>query len=147
MSDTLSHDDDILEGPSPYKVSRSSHGTFQFPQEPVPAGQLLFAVGVSPASLPDIEPPPPDQQRFGGVPESFIRFYAKTAARHGAAREVDPGVWVSTIAGLDGAWGEGDSREEALGSLEDAVFNWAIVKLRLRATNIPQIEGLGLQPL
>lgn len=78
-----------------------------------------------------------------GLPRSIVSLYAKRAEWHARVREVDPGVWVATVAGLDGAYGDGESAQAALDDLFEAVVGWVIVRRRMRLT-IPPIDGLDL---
>jgi predicted RNase H-like HicB family nuclease len=77
----------------------------------------------------------------------FLRQYAEAASRHSTVRETDEGVWIAFVVDLDGAWSEGSSAEEAAKALPETIVDWLIVKLRLGATDIPQIDGLSLKPL
>lgn len=81
-----------------------------------------------------------------GLPISLVGAYADRACWHARVREVDPGVWFASVVGLDGAWGEGDTAEEALESLREAIIGWVAVKRRLRMHDIPPIEGIDLNP-
>ena len=81
-----------------------------------------------------------------GLPRSLVEAYADLACRHAKVREVDPGVWFASVAGLEGAWGDGESAEEALGSLREAIIGWVAVKRRLGIQNIPPMEGIDLNP-
>lgn len=75
----------------------------------------------------------------------MLTAYGERAGRHSIAREVDPGVWVASVAGLDGAYGEGASAAEAAADLPGAIIGWASVKLRL-GQYIPVMDGLDLNP-
>ena len=79
-----------------------------------------------------------------GLPLLLVKLYAEIALRHATSREVDPGVWMATVVGLDGAWGDGDTPEEALEELHDAIMGWVAVKRRVGATDIPPMEGVDL---
>lgn len=81
-----------------------------------------------------------------GLPLSLVKAYADRACWHARVHEVDPGVWFASVAGLDGAWGEGDTAEEAIESLREAIIGWVAVKRRLRIYDIPPIEGIDLDP-
>ena len=81
-----------------------------------------------------------------GLPLSLVKAYADLAAGHAAVRELEPGVFVATVVGLEGAWGDGDSVKAALDSLREAIVGWVAVKRRLGAADIPQMEGLDLNP-
>jgi hypothetical protein len=81
-----------------------------------------------------------------GLPIGLVKAYADLACRHARVREVDPEVWFATVAGLEGAWGDGSTEVEALRSLHEAIIGWVAVKLRLGIHNIPPIEGINLNP-
>ena len=81
-----------------------------------------------------------------GLPISLVQAYADHACWHARVREVDPGVWFASVAGLEGAWGDGDTPEEALQSLREAIIGWVAVKRRLGIDDIPPMEGIDLNP-
>jgi predicted RNase H-like HicB family nuclease len=78
-----------------------------------------------------------------GLPLGLVRAYAERAVLHAHVREVDPAVWVATVAGLEGAYGNGGSSDEACDDLCQAVVGWVAVKRRL-GLPIPVLEGLDL---
>ena len=93
-------------------------------------------------------PPDEPQDRVSGewvegLPLGMVRAYAERAALHARVREVDPGVWVATVAGLEGAYGDGGSPREACDDLRNAVVGWVAVKRRL-GLHVPALEGLDL---
>jgi predicted RNase H-like HicB family nuclease len=81
-----------------------------------------------------------------GLPLRLVESYADAATRHAVVREVDPGVWVASVVGLEGAWADGDSPEDALRNLPEAIVGWVAVKRRVGASDIPRIEGIDLNP-
>jgi predicted RNase H-like HicB family nuclease len=78
-----------------------------------------------------------------GVPKEQVEKYAEAARRLARVCEVDPQVWFASARGLEGAWGEGDSPEEALRDFHDAVVGWVAVKRRL-GLEVPVLEGIDL---
>jgi predicted RNase H-like HicB family nuclease len=81
-----------------------------------------------------------------GLPVRLVEAYADLACRHARVRQVDPGVWLATVVGLEGAWGDGATEEEALQSLREAIIGWVAVKRRLGIGDIPPMEGIDLNP-
>ena len=81
-----------------------------------------------------------------GLPIQLVETYARAASGHARVREVDPNVWVASVVGLDGAWAEGSTAQEAVGALPAAIMGWVAVKLRTGATDIPIIEGFDMNP-
>lgn len=79
-----------------------------------------------------------------GIPRPLVDLYVDIAVRHALVREVDPGVWVATVAGLEGAWGDGESPDDAVSELREAIVGWVAVKRRVGATDIPLMEGIDL---
>jgi predicted RNase H-like HicB family nuclease len=77
------------------------------------------------------------------LPRSLVDGYVERACRHAVSQEVDPGVWFASVAGLDGAYGDGDSPEAACSELREALVGWVAVKRRL-GQEIPVLEGLDL---
>lgn len=86
----------------------------------------------------------PPLKTIDGIPMSLVEQYAAAAARHAIVREADPGVWVASVVGLDGAYADEDSPAEALAVLPGVIVDWVAVRLRFGATDIPAIEGLDI---
>jgi predicted RNase H-like HicB family nuclease len=78
-----------------------------------------------------------------GLPVRLVEAYVDLAIHHARVVEVDPGVWVASVIGLDGAWADGDSRDEAYAALREAVIGWVAVKRRVGG-EIPRMEGIDL---
>jgi|GEM_PF-5647324 len=81
-----------------------------------------------------------------GLPLALVHLYAEIADRHAQVKEVDPGVYAAIVAGLEGAWGEGEDEDEARRELKEAIIGWVAVKRRIGATDIPLMEGIDLNP-
>ncbi len=80
-----------------------------------------------------------------GLPLSLVQSYADRACWHARVQEVDPGVWYASVAGLDGAYGDGGSRDEACRELRAGIVGWVAVKRRL-GQEIPLLDGIDLNP-
>lgn len=78
-----------------------------------------------------------------GLPLGLVDAYVTRAMLHAYTREIELGTWFSTVAGLDGAWGDGGTRDEARDELRAALIGWIAVRRRL-GYEIPAIEGLDL---
>ena len=86
-----------------------------------------------------IEPPADD----GTVPERLIELWAEVAVSHAMVRTInDPAGLVATVAGIDGAWGFGQSEDEALDDLRSVLVDWASLKLEDGDDDIPSMEGV-----
>ena len=94
--------------------------------------------------LSDVQDSSVSYETIEGLPTRLVEAYAAAASRHARVREVDPGVWVASVVGLEGAWADGETAEEALEALPEAIVGWVAVKLRLGAADIPRIEGLNV---
>ena len=79
-----------------------------------------------------------------GVPLSMLELYADIASRHATKKQLNDGSYVTTVAGLNGAFGEGSTPEKAVSDLKEAIVGWVVVKRRIGATDIPPMEGLNL---
>ena len=77
------------------------------------------------------------------IPRGLVDAYVARAMQHAYTRKVEPGTWFSSVAGLDGAWGDGDTPDEARCELREALTGWIAVKRRL-GHEIPALEGLDL---
>ena len=77
--------------------------------------------------------------------QNLIECWAEVAASHAVTRRIDdpPGL-IATVAGIEGAWGIGNTLEEALRDLESVLNDWAALKLRDGDEDIPSMEGVHL---
>ena len=77
--------------------------------------------------------------------DKSIARWAEVAVSHAATRRIDnpPGL-IATVEGVEGAWGFGDTDDDALEDLESVLRDWAAMKLREGDKDIPQIEGVHL---
>lgn len=79
------------------------------------------------------------------VIQNLITLWAETAVSHATARNVsDPPGFVATVAGIEGAWGFGQTRKEAIVELKSVLEDWADLKLQDRDEDIPSMEGIHL---
>jgi predicted RNase H-like HicB family nuclease len=78
-----------------------------------------------------------------GIPLALVQAYTDIAVRHCFVRRIE-GSWFATVAGIDGAWGDGGTPEEAVAELRAAIIGWVAVKRRVRAGDIPAMEGIDL---
>lgn len=85
-----------------------------------------------------------DQEPFTGSPlDRLIEQWATIAQRHARVRQVDD-VYVATVVGLDGAWSDGATPEEALAGLGPVLVDWATLKLEDGDKDVPPMEGVVL---
>ena len=59
-------------------------------------------------------------------------------------RSDDPPGLIATVMGIEGAWGYGATRDEALEDLKSVVVDWVGLKLQDGDDDIPSMEGLYL---
>lgn len=79
------------------------------------------------------------------VRENLTALWAEAAVTHAIVRAIeDPPGLVATVAGLDGAWGFGESPREALDDLKSVLIDWASLKLDDGDDDIPSMEGIHL---
>ena len=75
----------------------------------------------------------------------LVASWAEIAASHAAVRYIDdPSGHVATVAGIEGAWGFGDSEQAALHELRSVLIGWARLKLDDGDDDIPSMEGVHL---
>lgn len=77
------------------------------------------------------------------LPIGLVDVYVDRAMSHAYTREIEAGTWFSTVAGLDGAWGDGDTVQEAESELREGLVGWIAVKRRM-GQDIPPLDGLDL---
>lgn len=77
--------------------------------------------------------------------DRLVASWAEIAVSHAAVRGLDDlSGHVATVVGIQGAWGVGDSEEEALDELRSVLIGWACLKLEDRDDDIPSMEGIHL---
>ncbi len=63
--------------------------------------------------------------------ERLVERWAEDAVSHAIVRTIDdPAGLVATVAGIDGAWGFGQSEDEALDDLRSVLVDWASLTLQ-----------------
>ncbi len=88
----------------------------------------------------NVEPPP-----AGHPLEKLIDQWAEIAVSHAMVRTTkDPAGLIATVAGIDGAWGFGQSEDEALDDLRSVLVDWVNLKLEDGDDDIPGMEGVHL---
>ena len=71
--------------------------------------------------------------------------WADVAVSHAMVHRIDDPVGhVATVAGIEGAWGFGDSEEAAFDELRSVLIGWASLKLEHGDDDIPIMEGVHL---
>jgi|GEM_PF-7093473 len=82
---------------------------------------------------------------IAGVPCGLIDAYVARIPSHSAAQRLEDDVWFSTVMGLEGLWGEGDSLAEAEADLAESARGWVEVRLAAGLT-VPPIDGIDPNP-
>ena len=81
----------------------------------------------------------------GTAHEGLIERWAEVAVSRATVRAInDPAGVVATVEGIDGAWGFGQSEDEALDDLRSVLVDWASLKLEDGDDDIPSMEGVHL---
>lgn len=75
--------------------------------------------------------------------DTLIDQWIYVAMGHVRVRRVDY-EWFADIAGIDGAWGVGNKRNEAYADLETTLREWVDLKLADNDRDIPAMEGVKL---
>jgi predicted RNase H-like HicB family nuclease len=74
----------------------------------------------------------------------MLTAYIAAAMRRAEYKELPGGEgWYGEIPGLDGVWGNAESREAVERDLRDALEGWLVLGLQL-GHPIPAIEGIAL---
>lgn len=84
-----------------------------------------------------------DVPAFGDPLEALVKAWVAIACDHARTRKVDDMV-VADVVGLDGAWAQGSTCEEALRELPSVLNDWVWMKLRDGDRDIPAMEGVQL---
>ena len=81
----------------------------------------------------------------GSALDRLIASWAEIAVSHAIVRCInDPTGHFATVAGIEGAWGLGDTEQGALEELRSVLIGWAYLKLEDGDDDIPSMEGVHL---
>lgn len=105
----------------------------------------IFTSKTDPKSSFSLPADPRVSESIGGVPRSFLEEYARIALRHAYVEAIKGGRWFAEVKGLRGAWGDGESRDQALDELQDAIISWVALKLEA-GIEVPPVAGFDLNP-
>lgn len=82
---------------------------------------------------------------YGDALQCLVERWASIAVSHAIVREIeDPNGLVARVVDIKGAWGFGQSEDEALAELRTALIDWANIKLEDGDDDIPSMEGVHL---
>jgi predicted RNase H-like HicB family nuclease len=73
--------------------------------------------------------------------------YLNAAMKKAQFERTENGDYFGSIAGFDGLWASGRTREEAERDLYSALDGWVDIHLRVGRQSIPAIEGVDLHSL
>ena len=73
--------------------------------------------------------------------------YLNAAMKKAQFEQMENGEYFGSIAGFDGLWASGHTREEAARDLYSALDGWLDVHLRVGRQSIPSIEGVDINSL
>jgi predicted RNase H-like HicB family nuclease len=86
--------------------------------------------------------------QFPQLPMQIIRKYAEIAAwRHGTLERLPEGGWFATTPDFEGVWASESTRKQTLQALEDALVDWAILKIQHGDKDLPVLEEIDLNVL
>jgi predicted RNase H-like HicB family nuclease len=73
--------------------------------------------------------------------------YLNAAMKKAQFEPMENGAYFGSIAGFDGLWATGPTREDAERDLYSALDGWVDVHLRVGRQSIPMVEGVDLYSL
>ncbi len=73
--------------------------------------------------------------------------YLNAAMKKAQFERMENGDYFGSIAGFDGLWASGHTREEAARDLYSDLDGWLDVHLRIGRQSIPPVEGVDLNSL
>ena len=83
--------------------------------------------------------------RGTGIPPGLIEKWATAAAAQAVVEPMEaPDGYYAEVAETPGAWGYGETEDEALSVLHSVLIGWASLKLADGDTDIPMIGGVSL---
>ena len=101
-----------------------------------PGPDPVFAIASSPVD--EVELP-----TVGSPQERLIDQWVAIACYHARVRQVDD-LYVADVAGIEGAWADGETPAQALTTLGEVLTDWVNLKLDHGDKNIPSMEGVKL---
>ncbi len=78
-------------------------------------------------------------------PATLIDAYVRIAHAHRRSEQMEDGRWFAEVVGLEGAWADGDTRDEAEEELLDVLQGWVELKIEAGDDDIPPMEGIDLR--
>lgn len=89
-----------------------------------------------------------EASRFPRLPLQIIEKYADMAARRYAIlKQLEDGEWFIKAQGFPGVWANGESQEQAIKSLREVIFDWAVLKIEHKDRDLPVVEEIDLNVL
>ena len=73
-----------------------------------------------------------------------VRRYAEIASKTARVEQMEDGRFFAESDEIEGAWGDGDTPQQALNEFADAVYEWVMLKMDQRRGDIPVIGNLDL---
>jgi predicted RNase H-like HicB family nuclease len=96
---------------------------------------------------PTTEDAPTESYRGVRYTDFMVDRWVKEALKHVRTRMLEEGSWVADVAGIDGAWGDGETEEDAVGVLAVVLSDWAYLKIEENDQDIPVLTGIDLNQL
>lgn len=87
---------------------------------------------------------PGDLRPWADSQAERIEEWVKAAMRHVETNVLPGGAVTAEIPGVDGAWIDGDSAEEAIAKLPAVLFDWASLGIDSVDNEIPIIDGVDI---
>lgn len=82
---------------------------------------------------------------FNPSVEELVKGWIRIAMFHAVCRPTqDPVGFIASIVGVEGAWGFGETRDDALQELESVLTDWVDLKMGSGDNDIPKMEHINL---
>lgn len=115
---------------------------------PFPSGDFVSTPSETLHSNRAPRPEYTEPQRFArAYVERLVEEYVAAAMHHVRTRQFPDGYWIADVVGLDGAWSDGKTAEDAITALPDILFDWVMLKIADRDGDIPPLAGINLNYL
>ena len=111
---------------------------------PPPAPPQTQALIQTYESSPETQPEPAPSIAYLDL---LVERYVKAALKHVRTRQLDEGEWAADVVGLDGAWADGDSEEDAVRHFASVLTDWLWLKIDDGDGDIPKLAGIDLNVL
>lgn len=81
------------------------------------------------------------------LPMQLVQRYQAAAMKRAQVKQLDDGSWYAWVPELQGVWANQAGVKECIGTLEDVLLHWLLLKIEDGDRDLPILEGIDLNVL